>query len=259
MNNGLIPLARLQALMGQSIDALAEILADRSLPAGERADLALRLLSLGLGAGSAPAPAPNADAGLPLQSVTIPDFLSAEQHAEVVRIALANRARFVKSTVTTNAEGYRESQVLHATEFPALYEALRHEIIAALPSVFGGLALAPFPVPHVEMQMTAHGDGAFFKVHDDAGSPDTERRALTYVYYFQAHALRGFTGGGLRIYRTYPQSPMRHDPAQFREIEPLDNSLVFFDSHLMHEVLPVSVPSGAFEDWRFTVNGWLHR
>jgi SM-20-related protein len=34
---------------------------------------------------------------------------------------------------------------------------------------------------------------------------------------------------------------------------------VFFDSHLMHEVLPVSVPSGAFEDWRFTVNGWLHR
>ena len=72
MNNGLIPLARLQALMGQSIDALAEILADRSLPAGERADLALGLLSLGLGAGSAPAPAPNADAGLPLQSVTSP-------------------------------------------------------------------------------------------------------------------------------------------------------------------------------------------
>lgn len=245
--------------MGQSIEILSEILADRSVPARERADLAMRLLSLGLGVATPPPPPHGADAGLPLQFVTIPNFLTAEQHAEVVRIALANRARFVKSTVTTNAEGYRKSEVLHATEFPALYEALKHEIMAALPSVFSGLQLAPFPVPHVEMQMTAHGDGAFFKVHDDAGSPETERRALTYVYYFQTRAARGFTGGDLRIYHTNEQSPMRHDPTQFREIEPLDNSLVFFDSHLMHEVLPVSVPSGAFEDWRFTINGWLHR
>src|SRR5262249_20312166 len=157
-------------LMEQSIDALSEILADRSVPARERADLALRLLALGLGTETSPQPV--GDAALPLQFVTIPDFLSEELRADVVRTALANRDRFVKSTVTTNAEGYRESQVLHATDFPELYEALKGEIIETLPAVLAGLARPAFPVTQVEMQITAHGDGAFFKVHNDSSSPD---------------------------------------------------------------------------------------
>ncbi len=259
-NSPLVPLDRLERLMGQSIDTLSAILADRSVPVHERAELAMRLWALGLGAGAADAPAlPPPTAVLPVQFVTIPDFLRAELHAEVVRTALANRDRFVKSTVTTNAKGYRESQVLHATEFPALYETLKAEIMAALPSVLAGLGHPPFPVMQVEMQMTAHGDGAFFKVHYDSGSPDTERRELTYVYYFQTRPQRGFSGGGLRFHQTYPPAPMRHDPTQFHDVEPTDNSIVFFDSRLMHEVMPVSVTSGAFEDWRFTVNGWLQR
>lgn len=67
---------------------------------------------------------------------------------------------------------------------------------------------------------------------------------------------RGLAGGGLRLHQS---SPHGHDAAQFRKIDPVDNSIVFFDSRLMHEVLPVSVSSGIFEDWRFTLNGWLHR
>ncbi len=35
--------------------------------------------------------------------------------------------------------------------------------------------------------------------------------------------------------------------------------IVFFESRLMHEVLPLHVPSCEFEDVRFTLNGWLHR
>jgi SM-20-related protein len=49
------------------------------------------------------------------------------------------------------------------------------------------------------------------------------------------------------------------DPNQFQDIAPADNMIVFFDSRLMHEVQPLKVPSGAFEDGRFTLNGWLNR
>jgi len=35
--------------------------------------------------------------------------------------------------------------------------------------------------------------------------------------------------------------------------------IVFFDSRLFHEVLPVRVAPGAYEDGRFTLNGWLHQ
>lgn len=72
-------------------------------------------------------------------------------------------------------------------------------------------------------------------------------------------APRGFSGGGLRLFQTYPNTTERYDPAQFRDIQPADNTIVFFASRLMHEVLPVQVPSGEFANWRFAVNGRLHR
>jgi Rps23 Pro-64 3,4-dihydroxylase Tpa1-like proline 4-hydroxylase len=35
--------------------------------------------------------------------------------------------------------------------------------------------------------------------------------------------------------------------------------LLLFPSTNDHEVLPVRVPTGAFADSRFTINGWIHR
>jgi Rps23 Pro-64 3,4-dihydroxylase Tpa1-like proline 4-hydroxylase len=42
-------------------------------------------------------------------------------------------------------------------------------------------------------------------------------------------------------------------------LTPPQNSIVFFPSSYLHEVMPVSCPSRAFADSRLTVNGWLHR
>jgi Rps23 Pro-64 3,4-dihydroxylase Tpa1-like proline 4-hydroxylase len=44
----------------------------------------------------------------------------------------------------------------------------------------------------------------------------------------------------------------------FDVIEPLHNRVVMFWARTMHEVMPVRVPSGAFADARFTVNGWVN-
>ena len=40
---------------------------------------------------------------------------------------------------------------------------------------------------------------------------------------------------------------------------PLQNQVVFFESHCLHEILPVSSPARGFADRRFTVNGWFHQ
>jgi len=39
----------------------------------------------------------------------------------------------------------------------------------------------------------------------------------------------------------------------------MQNSIVFFPSNYLHEVLPTRCPSGEFADSRLTYNGWLHR
>ena len=44
----------------------------------------------------------------------------------------------------------------------------------------------------------------------------------------------------------------------YRAIEPRHNRIVFFWARTMHEVMPVHMPSEAFADARFTVNGWIN-
>jgi SM-20-related protein len=41
----------------------------------------------------------------------------------------------------------------------------------------------------------------------------------------------------------------------YQLIEPRHNTIVFFQAAMMHEVMPVRVPSRQFRDARFTGNG----
>jgi hypothetical protein len=43
------------------------------------------------------------------------------------------------------------------------------------------------------------------------------------------------------------------------DVEPRHNSIIFFPSEYMHEVMPVICPSREFVDSRFTINGWVRR
>jgi SM-20-related protein len=43
----------------------------------------------------------------------------------------------------------------------------------------------------------------------------------------------------------------------YTDVEPHNNSILFFPSYVLHEVLPIRCPSGAFADGRFTLNGWV--
>lgn len=119
--------------------------------------------------------------------------------------------------------------------------------------------MPPFTVGRVECQVTASTDGSYFRPHTDAGKGAIDAtRKLTYVYYFNREP-KGFTGGELRVYNDELRNGKFSSTDTFQLVEPRNNSIVFFNAAIMHEVRPVQVASKAFADSRFTVNGWIHR
>jgi SM-20-related protein len=131
---------------------------------------------------------------------------------------------------------------------------LEQAVIAHLPRIFTGLSIAPLEPRKLEIEMIAHGDGAFYGRHIDL-NPRRESetiRALSGVYYFHTEP-KAFTGGQLRL---YPSATGAVD--RYFDVEPEHNSFAVFPSWLMHEVMPVQNPSGRFEESRFSINCWIH-
>ena len=110
--------------------------------------------------------------------------------------------------------------------------------------------------PAVDCQVTAHNDGDFYGVHNDSGAAGLEHRTISYVYYFRTKP-KPFRGGELRLYEVAIENGVYVAGDEHWLIEPKDNSVIFFPSHTMHEVLPVSCRTKQFADSRFTVNGWI--
>lgn len=188
--------------------------------------------------------------------LVINDFFPQEKYAEVLDFALTHEQTFRASQTVTQENDYRKSSLMFSFDFPQIYEWMKTAILAHFPRICHQLGHDYFPITEIEMQMTAHNDGNFYKMHNDSGSADTCTRELTYVYYFYQEP-RQFSGGDLRLYDTVLQNkqPLSQTPAQL--VTPQNNSIVFFDSDCQHEVLPVVCPSQMFAHSRFTINGWL--
>ena len=158
------------------------------------------------------------------------------------------------SFTSDGSDDYRRSLVLDPPPGPPAGHGRPH------PRADGrcrrALGIEPFAVGRIECQVTANNDGAYFRVHTDAGDNETRDRVLTYVYYYSREP-RPFEGGELRVYDDLLRNGRlaRHDT--FQTIVPEPNSIVFFHARVMHEVTEVRVPSRAFGDSRFTVNGWV--
>ncbi len=201
---------------------------------------------------------PNSESILPARFVQLEPFLSAADHAKALEIALNQADNFVASTTTTAADNYRQSSILYATYYTDFYQKLRLKILETLPTILQQLQMPEFQISEVEMQMTAHNDGCFYKIHNDSGHTPTRTRQLTYVYYFH-QTPQAFSGGELKIYDTELQQNGPKARAISQTVTPKNNSIIFFDSRLMHEVLPIVCPSRVFDHSRFTLNGWLRR
>ena len=189
----------------------------------------------------------------------IANWLGPQMVVRLLDYAQSQRDSFFVSGVGKGDNKRVDLRVRRSTRLKDLGELkdeLRERARTALPAMFQQLGTTPFQPKDFELDIVAHGDGAFYGRHRDSyiQASTTNRRVISAVYYF--HRLpKSFSGGALRIYAF----EVLKDPGSFVDIEPTNDTLVFFPSWFPHEVLPVVCPSGRFEDSRFAINCWVHR
>jgi len=188
--------------------------------------------------------------------VVIDDFLSAQEHDELLAFALLSESQFQKGTVTTYDPDVRQNLVILNFGDSVHSRLLESRLLTWFPLLAKTLGLPMFPLAPVESQLTAATDGYYFKRHSDE-APEIPR-VLSCLYYLHREP-RGFAGGDLRLYDCIEESGGRAPAETFTAVEPRANRLVVFPSEEFHEAMPVRCPSKAFADSRFAVTTWLHR
>jgi SM-20-related protein len=192
----------------------------------------------------------------PPRFVVIDDFLGPLEHRELLAYALTSEEQFKAGTVSSYDPEHRQNLVFMDFGKTEHSRLIQNRLLLWFPLLAKTLGMPVFPLASVESQLTATGEGQFFKVHSDDGP--SSPRVLTCVYYLQREP-RGFAGGELRLYDRIEEGGSRRPADTFRVVDPVPNRLVVFPSVELHEVMPVRCPSGEFADHRFSVTNWLHR
>ena len=185
----------------------------------------------------------------------LPDWLGEAQAARLLAYSLAAEARFTPTRLDDHGAGrldevVRQSSVLK--DLGAFAGPLRRKALALQAGLETAFDMQHTSANSTQIEMVAHGDGAFYRPHTDTYTGDEYtpggRRRLTMVYYLHRRPRR-FTGGRLRMFDRGGEQSI--------EIEPTHDSLLVFPSSARHEVETISCPGGAFADGRFAVNIWL--
>ncbi len=193
----------------------------------------------------------------------IDGFMGQAMVGRLLELAIARQADFVATKVGNGAKGginpaIRSSLLLR--DLGDLRAELEARFLAILDESVSMLRLSPIRLHSLELELVAHGDGAFYNEHIDTftGRADAAAdRALTGVYYFHRQP-KGFSGGELRLHALAPGNGVNgaNGARRFIDIPPGPDTFVLFPSWAPHEVRPVSCPSGVFEDSRFAINCW---
>jgi hypothetical protein len=202
------------------------------------------------------------DAPLPaVPYVVIEDFLAADRHREVLDFALARRAQFERAMVGGDDSEWKIEPAARiaqaAYEIAPLRDWFMPLVEARLPEVVRRLGIAPFEQGELELQLTAYNDGEYYRTHADRDEAGLVKRQLTFVYYFNRPP-KAFEGGDLLLYDGDAGAGLFSE-RHFTRVAPADNRLVLFPSSAQHEVSVVRCASRAYEDSRFTLNGWVNR
>lgn len=184
-----------------------------------------------------------------------PDWLGETQAARLLAYSLAAEARFTPTRLDDHGTGRLDTvvrQSLVLKDLGTFAGPLSRKALALQDGLETEFDMPHTPANSTQIEMVAHGDGAFYRPHTDTYSGDEYtpggRRRLTMVYYLHRRP-RHFTGGRLRLFD--------RGGGQSIEIEPTHDSLLVFPSSARHEVETISCPGGAFADGRFAVNIWL--
>jgi SM-20-related protein len=190
------------------------------------------------------------------------EFFAPAEMSTLRAYAMYREADFVASEVLGDQDEarqddfFRRSRVLF--DVADIYPLVSERVLGVLPRVIGLLGMAPFTVQQMELQVTASNDSEWFRAHQDSGHGPVSSRELTFVYYCHREP-RPFAGGELKMYGPFDDADDPDAQRHAQTITPAQNSIVFFPSHYLHEVMPTQCTSRQFADSRLTYNGWLHR
>lgn len=192
-------------------------------------------------------------------------FLAPDEHRALLDWTLANRDRFFPARIIGNILDPERRVAERLNDLGPHRAVFERRLRDNLADIFRRTGIRPFEVEFFELEVAAHGDGAFFAGHTDmpigpgrkplgGDRSRSQDRLVSAVYYFHREPKR-FTGGTLRLNRLGDYDGTEDSI----EIEPLQNSLVVFPSWARHEVRRVACPGCQFDDYRFAVNAWLCR
>ncbi len=206
---------------------------------------------------------PDYDGVTAVPFMLLDDFLAPAQHAAVVDYFLEAVVDLIDASVV-KADGLRVRDDAARSARVAYEPATIKDWFVPLVAQHFEAAFQQFGIPafvpaKLELQLTASFHGDFYRRHrdyDPAKPNGVETRRLSYVYYFRPPG-GSFEEGLLRLYDWRPTDE-RATVLRYTAIEPLDNRLIIFPSHALHEVMPVRALSGRVEDGRFTLNGWAN-
>lgn len=187
----------------------------------------------------------------------IDDFLDPATADALLAAAIAAQAGFEPvgmkvGEAFVQVAAYRSSQHVPGA-IDGTLAPVREAVGRMVPELCAAVGMKPFAMSRLELGLTAHGDGDYYKAHIDSRTDKpTERvqdlRLLSCVYYLHRRPA-AFSGGSLVLHGIRGDAPV--------VIEPFHNRLAVFPAFVPHEVLPVSCPSDDFGDRRFSVNCWL--
>jgi len=191
--------------------------------------------------------------------VVIKDFLDDALLHRLLDHALLNEVRFMATTVGGKGFVDRSRRIsLGMRDLGPMKGEIKGRLRNLVPLLIEQLRVTPFEPARIELELVAHGDGAFYTRHIDTFTGDGEeeptQRMISGVYYFHAEP-KAFAGGALRLHAF--GAPDTN--TKFVDIQPDQNTLVVFPSWAIHEVLPIACPSKRFVDSRFSINCWLRR
>ena len=179
--------------------------------------------------------------------VLIENFVDDGLCADLLKFALASEPDF------TDAGG----GPLALRDFPRFSGLFCDRVRSLVPQLSTAFGIGDFPVGEVDCTLTAQNHGDRIAWRSEGSSAEPGAPAIGYAFYFHAEP-RAFTGGAFRLYNGREGgAPWRGAPAA--EIEPGNNSILFFPSLCPYEVLALSCPSRRFADSRFAIIGSVRR
>lgn len=174
------------------------------------------------------------------KALRLSGFLDTPTWEDLLTYFDRNRHRFGRSGVIGGDQTWRHSTILF--DFEPHASEIRRRVRSLAPSLIAWFGMPEFPIGDIEAQMVVHGDGHYFKTHKDNATPEVALRRISYTLYL-FRTPKPFRGGELDVDGTV--------------IEPENRAIVFWRSETDHEVRMTRVPSGRFEDARFSISGWI--